>query len=72
MALVFGLLATVLALSAAARPLLAMLREAEASRVGSRALSNEQFVLAVCGGIVVYFGHTIGTSSSDETLHPAP
>jgi hypothetical protein len=23
-------------------------------------------------GIVVYFGHTIGTSSSDETLHPAP
>jgi NADH-quinone oxidoreductase subunit N len=55
-ALVFGLLATVLALMAAGRPLLAMLGEAERHRSGSRALSNEQFVLAVCGAIVVYFG----------------
>lgn len=56
LALGFGLLATVLALSAVGRPLLAMLRPADVSRTGSRALSNEQFVLAICAGIVVYFG----------------
>ncbi len=55
-ALVFGLLATVLALTAVGRPLLAMLGETERHRSGSRALSNEQFVLAVCGGVVLYFG----------------
>ena len=56
LALGFGLLATVLALSAVGRPLLAMLRPADVSRTGSRALSNEQFVLAICAGLVVYFG----------------
>jgi len=38
------------------RPLIEMLRQTEAGREGSRALSNEQFVLAICGVIVVYFG----------------
>ncbi len=49
-------LATVLALSAVGRPLLAMLRPADVSRAASRALSNEQLVLGVCFAIVVYFG----------------
>jgi len=48
--------ATVLALTAVGRPLIEMLRQTEAGREGSRALSNEQFVLAICGVIVVYFG----------------
>jgi NADH-quinone oxidoreductase subunit N len=55
-ALVAGLAATALALTAVGRPLLAILRKGDGSRAGSRALSNEQFVLAICGGIVVYFG----------------
>jgi len=55
-ALVAGLAATVLALAAVGRPLLAMLRREEGNSAGSRALSNEQFVLAICGSIVVYFG----------------
>jgi NADH-quinone oxidoreductase subunit N len=55
-ALVAGLAATVLALTAVGRPLLAMLRPDDGSRSGSRALSNEQFVLAICGAAVVYFG----------------
>ncbi len=54
--LLVGLGATALALVAVGRPLLAMLRPAEAGREGSRALSNEQFVLAICGVIVLYFG----------------
>jgi NADH-quinone oxidoreductase subunit N len=54
--LVIGLGATALALTAVGRPLLAMVRPAEAGREGSRALSNEQFVLAICGVIVLYFG----------------
>jgi NADH-quinone oxidoreductase subunit N len=53
---VAGLGATVLALTAIGRPLLAMLRPADAGKVGSRALTNEQFVLAFCGLVVVYFG----------------
>lgn len=55
-ALLVGLIATVLALTAVGRPVLAMLRPEEGGSVGSRALSNEQFVLAICGLIVVYFG----------------
>jgi NADH-quinone oxidoreductase subunit N len=54
--LVAGLGATVLSLIAVGRPLLAMLRPAEATRVSSRALTNEQFVLALCGAGVLYFG----------------
>lgn len=54
--LVTGLVATALALTAVGRPLLAMLRPAEAGREGSRALSNELFVLALCGFVVLYFG----------------
>lgn len=54
--LVWALGATVLALTAVGRPLLEMLRPSEAGREGSRALSNEQFVLAICGLIVIYFG----------------
>jgi NADH-quinone oxidoreductase subunit N len=55
-ALVFGLVASALAMIAVGRPLLAMLGEAERHRSGSRALSNEQFVLAFCGAMVLYFG----------------
>lgn len=55
-AMIVGLVATVLALSAVGRPLLAMMRPHDGRRPGSRALSNEQFVLLVCGAIVVYFG----------------
>lgn len=54
--LVIGLVATVLALTAVGRPLLAMLRPSDSGHAGSRALSNEQFVLGFCGLIVVYFG----------------
>ena len=38
------------------RPLLEMSRSTRDGREGSRALSNEQFVLAICGAIIVYFG----------------
>ncbi|MAG29971.1 MAG: hypothetical protein CL908_03640 [Deltaproteobacteria bacterium] len=54
--LVAGLGATVLALTAVGRPLLAMLGSAEPDRDSSRALSNEQLVLALCGACVLYFG----------------
>ncbi|MEE8166655.1 MAG: proton-conducting transporter membrane subunit, partial [Myxococcota bacterium] len=54
--LVAGLGATVLSLTAVGRPLLAMLRPMETTRVSSRALTNEQFVLALCGACVLYFG----------------
>ncbi len=54
--LLFGLGATALALIAVGRPLLAMLRPVEGNREMSRALTNEQLVLAVCGLAVVYFG----------------
>jgi len=54
--LVAGLAATVLALTAVGRPLVEMLRHTDAGREGSRALSNEQFVLAICGLVVFYFG----------------
>ncbi|MBJ19068.1 MAG: hypothetical protein GY910_09430 [bacterium] len=54
--LVAGLAATVLALTAVGRPLLEMSRSTRDGREGSRALSNEQFVLAICGAIIVYFG----------------
>jgi hypothetical protein len=46
----------VLALAAVGRPLLAMMRPVESSRDTSRALTNEQLVLAVCGLCVLYFG----------------
>ena len=46
-ALLIGLGATVLALMAISRPLLAMLRPSDGSGGASRALSNEQFVLAI-------------------------
>jgi len=55
-ALLIGLGATVLALTAIGRPLLAMLRPSDGPGGASRALSNEQFVLTICAGIVVYFG----------------
>jgi NADH-quinone oxidoreductase subunit N len=54
--LVAGLGATVLALTAVGRPLLAMLRRAEPRLDASRALTNEQFVLALCGLSVVCLG----------------
>jgi NADH-quinone oxidoreductase subunit N len=54
--LVAGLVATVLALTAVGRPLLAMLRPLEATRTPSRALTHEQLVLAICGAAVLYFG----------------
>jgi NADH-quinone oxidoreductase subunit N len=54
--LVVGLAATVLALTAVGRPLLAMMRPIETTRAPSRALTNEQFVLAICGACVLYFG----------------
>jgi NADH-quinone oxidoreductase subunit N len=54
--MVAGLVATVLALTAIGRPLLAMLRPEEPGKGGSRALTNEQFVLTFCGVVVVYFG----------------
>jgi NADH-quinone oxidoreductase subunit N len=54
--LVVGLGATILALTAVGRPLLAILRPTEARENVSRALTNEQPVLALCGICVVYFG----------------
>ncbi|MHA7837725.1 MAG: proton-conducting transporter transmembrane domain-containing protein, partial [bacterium] len=54
--LVVGLVATVLALAAVGRPLLAMLRPVESRRDASRALTNEQLVLALCGAGVIYLG----------------
>ena len=42
--------------TAVGRPLLAMLRPLETTRAPSRALTHEQFVLAICGFCVVYFG----------------
>lgn len=54
--LLFGLGATALALIAVGRPLLAMLRSVEGNREMSRALTNEQLVLVLCGLAVVYFG----------------
>lgn len=54
--LVVGLAATVLALTAVGRPLLAILRPTEAKQDLSRALTNEQLVLALCGTSVLYFG----------------
>ena len=54
--LIAGLGATVLALTAVGRPLLALLRPTEPRRDASRALTNEQFVLTLCGLSVVYFG----------------
>ncbi|MCR9093247.1 MAG: hypothetical protein NXI30_03435 [bacterium] len=55
-AMVVGLAATVLALSAVGRPLLAMMRNADGNETGSRALSNEQLVLLVCGAITIWLG----------------
>jgi NADH-quinone oxidoreductase subunit N len=54
--LVAGLGATVLALAAVGRPLLAILRPSEGRQDASRALTNEQLVLALCGLSVVGFG----------------
>jgi NADH-quinone oxidoreductase subunit N len=54
--LVAGLGATVLALTAVGRPLLAILRRTQQRQDSSRALTNEQFVLALCGLGVVCFG----------------
>jgi NADH-quinone oxidoreductase subunit N len=68
--LVVGLGATVLALTAVGRPLLAMLRPMETTRAPSRALTNEQFVLAICGACVVYFGFApaVGDSNAAHWL----
>jgi NADH-quinone oxidoreductase subunit N len=54
--LVVGLAATVLALTAVGRPLLVMLRTAAGESAKSRALSNEQLVLALCAAAILYFG----------------
>jgi len=51
-----GVAATVLALSAVGRPLVAMLGPSDGRRDASRALTNEQVVLAFCGLFVLYFG----------------
>jgi len=54
--LVAGLAATVLALTAVGRPLLAMLRPVADESAKSRSLSNEQLVLALCAAAILYFG----------------
>ncbi|MFK7895639.1 MAG: proton-conducting transporter membrane subunit [Myxococcota bacterium] len=54
--LLFGLISTILALAAVGRPLLAMLHPQDSHREPSRALTNEQVVLALCGFSVLYFG----------------
>ena len=54
--LLAGVLATVLALTAVGRPLIAMLRPNADPRAASRALTNEQVVLAVCGTLLLYLG----------------
>jgi NADH-quinone oxidoreductase subunit N len=56
MLMVAGLAATALALTAVGRPLLAILRPIEVKSAASRALTNEQLVLAICGFCVVYLG----------------
>jgi NADH-quinone oxidoreductase subunit N len=54
--LVAGLGATVFALTAVGRPLLAILRPAHSAQKVSRALTNEQLVLVLCALSVVCFG----------------
>jgi hypothetical protein len=54
--LLAGVVATVLALTAVGRPLIAMLRPNADPRAASRALTNEQVVLAVCGTLLLYLG----------------
>jgi NADH-quinone oxidoreductase subunit N len=54
--LVAGLGATVLALTAVGRPLLAILRPVHSKQSSSRALTNEQLVLTLCALSVVGFG----------------
>ncbi|MBK7951781.1 MAG: hypothetical protein IPK00_24205 [Deltaproteobacteria bacterium] len=54
--LLIGVVATVLALTAVGRPLVALLRPAEGRRAASAALTNEQVVLAVCGALVLFLG----------------
>ncbi len=54
--LLAGVVATVLALTAVGRPLVAMLYPSEGRRDASRALSNEQVVLVVCGLVVLFLG----------------
>jgi NADH-quinone oxidoreductase subunit N len=54
--LLAGVVATVLALTAVGRPLVEMLRSNEDRRVASRALTNEQVVLAVCGALLLFLG----------------
>ena len=54
--LLVGVVATVLALTAVGRPLVALLRPADGRRAASSALSNEQVVLAVCGAFVLFLG----------------
>ena len=54
--LLAGVVATVLALTAVGRPLVAMLYPSEGRRDASRALTNEQVVLVVCGFVVLFLG----------------
>jgi NADH-quinone oxidoreductase subunit N len=54
--LLAGVVATVLALTAVGRPLVAMLGPNEDRRAASRALTNEQVVLAVCGLVLLFLG----------------
>lgn len=54
--LLAGVVATVLALTAVGRPLVAMLGPNEGRRDASRALTNEQVVLGVCGAVLLFFG----------------
>lgn len=54
--LLVGVVATVLALTAVGRPLVALLRPAEGRRAASAALTNEQVVLALCGAVVLFLG----------------
>lgn len=54
--LLIGVVATVLALTAVGRPLVALLRPAEGRRAASAALTNEQVVLALCGAFVLFLG----------------
>ncbi|MEZ4281252.1 MAG: proton-conducting transporter membrane subunit [Myxococcota bacterium] len=54
--LLAGVVATVLALTAVGRPLIAMLRPKADPRAASRALTNEQVVLAICAALLLYFG----------------
>lgn len=54
--LLAGVVATVLALTAVGRPLVAMLGPTDSRRAASRALSNEQVVLGLCGVVLLYLG----------------